>query len=559
MHIFEEKVKELLDVKGEIVLEYPPDPEMGDIAFPCFSLAKGKKKNPVEIAKEIASKIKKHAYIDEVKAIGPYVNFFVNKAKLAELVLLDVFKQDEKYGMGKKKKEKIMVEYSGPNTHKAFHVGHLRNTVLGDALVSILRFYGHNVLAANYLNVTGTHVAKCIWWFQKKYKGKAPAGNRGEWLGKIYGEAAQKLKDNEEAMKEVYDIHRKIEEGDPEIIKVWEETKGWSIDDFNNIYSDMGVVFDSWFYDNDLIEPGKAIVADLMKKKIAEESEGALIVNLKEEKLEVGLVLKSDGTCLYLTKDLGLAKLKFDNYKIDKSVYITGTEQILHFKQLFRILELYGFKQAKQCFHLHYELVMLKKGKMSSREGTVILYSTLRDALRKAAEKEVKQRHEAWNTDEITEAVHALTQGAMKFSMLEQDSNRVIHFDVKEAIAFEGETGPYCQYAFARCCSVLKRSEIKVTEKINFSLLTHEKEKALLKLLSLFPSKIEEAAEHYKPALIARYLILLSQTFSEFYEHCQILKEKKELKKARLLLLECTRIVLRNCLDVLGMPAPHQM
>jgi len=559
MHIFEEKVKELLAVKGKIVLEYPPDPKMGDIAFPCFSLAKEQKKNPVEIAKDIASKIKKHAYIDEVKAIGPYVNFFMNKAKLAELVLLDVFKQDEKYGMGKKKKEKIMVEHSGPNTHKAFHVGHLRNTVLGDALVSILRFYGHNVLAANYLNVTGTHVAKCIWWFQKKYKGKAPAGNKGEWLGKIYGEAAQKLKDNEEAMKEVYDIHRKIEGGDPEIIKVWEKTKGWSMDDFNNIYSDMGIVFDSWFYDNDLIESGKAIVADLMKKKIAEESEGAIIVNLEKEKLEVGLVLKSDGTCLYLTKDLGLAKLKFDNYKIDKSIYVTGTEQILHFKQLFKILELYGFKQAKQCFHLHYELVMLKKGKMSSREGTVILYSTLRDALRKAAEKEVKQRHKAWNTGEITEAVHALTQGAMKFSMLEQDPNKVIHFDVKEAIAFEGETGPYCQYAFARCCSVLKRSEIKVGNKINFSLLTHEKEKALLKLLSLFPSKIGEAAEHYKPALMARYLILLSQTFSEFYEHCQILKEKKELKKARLLLLECTRIVLRNCLDVLGMPAPHQM
>lgn len=561
MQIFKDKVIELLQphVKGEIDLEYPPDPKMGDLAFPCFSLSKELRKNPAEIAKELAGKLKSTIYFEKISALGPYVNFFVNKQKLAEQVIPIIFKENERYGRGKKKKEKIMVEHSGPNTHKGFHIGHLRNTALGDALVRILRFYGYSVLAANYLNVTGTHVAKCLWYFKKKYKSKAPKRKRGEWLGKVYGEAARELQDNEAGMKEVYEIHRRIEAGDPDVMNVWEETKQWSIDEFNRIYSELGVVFDAWFFDNELIGPGKEIVQDLFKRKIAEKSEGALIVNLEKEHLEVALILKSDGTCLYLTKDLGLAKIKFDNYKINKSLYVTGTEQILHFKQLFRILDLWGFKQAKNCYHLGYELVMLKEGKMSSREGSVILYSQLSDAVRKHAKKEVRQRHKEWSDDEVTDSVHAISLGAMKFGMLHQDSHKVIHFDIKEALAFEGETGPYCQYAYARACSVLRRSELKVSDKVDFSLLTNEKEIALLKLLSLFPSKVAEAAEHYKPALLSRYLIDVAQAFTDFYENCQILKEKNELKKARLLLLECARIVLRNNLEVLGMPAPSQM
>ncbi|MBW2978385.1 arginine--tRNA ligase, partial [Candidatus Woesearchaeota archaeon] len=358
-------------------LSIPPDPKLGDYSLPCFKLTKQFKLDPILVAKTLAKKIKPKGSIKQIKEVGPYLNFFINKQNLAGDIINDILTKKDNYGKGTLKKEKVMVEFSQPNTHKGFHIGHLRNVCLGDALVRIMRFNGFPVIAANYINDTGAHVAKCIWYYLKYNKGNEPKLNKGEWLGNLYSEAAKKVSQNPELKDEVDEVHRKIESKDRELWRVWKTTRKWSLDDFNLIYKTLGVHFDVWFYDHELAEPGKQFVQELLKKKIAKISDDATIVDLQKYKLDVALVLKSDKSTLYLTKDFALAEKKFKKYGIDTSIYVVAAEQRLHFQQLFKVLELYGFKQAKKCFHLSYELVMLKEGKMSSRAGNIVLFNEL--------------------------------------------------------------------------------------------------------------------------------------------------------------------------------------
>lgn len=354
-------------------------------------------------------------------------------------------------------------------------------------------------------------------------------------------------------------IHARLESNDPELIEIWELTKEWSMDDFLAIYKELGVHFDSWFFDNELIEPGKSVVNELVQKNVAVVDAGATIVDLKKYNLGVAVILKADGTSLYITKDLALAKQKFDQFKIKKSVYVVAAEQSMHFKQLFKILELYGFNQAKDCKHLSYELVMLKEGKMSSREGNVVLYSEFAKQVRDYSRTEVEQRHPEWSDEEKATATHQIALGAMKFSMLYQDNNKVIVFDPQKATEFDGETGPYCQYAYARMCSVLKKSPESVAEKIEYTLFQTEQEFELLKTIGKFPVVIESASKSYAPNTVCRYVLDLAQAFNDFYEHCPIIKAEDGLRHARLHLLNATRVVLKTALELLGIPPTDQM
>ena len=325
------------------------------------------------------------------------------------------------------------------------------------------------------------------------------------------------------------------------------------------VFKELGVTQEHWFFDHDFVEPGKVIVDELLKEGVAKESEGAIVVDLEPYKLGVALLLKSDGSSLYFTKDLALAKRKFTDHNIDRSVYVVGSDQALHFKQLFKVLELWGFEQARKCYHLSYDLVMLPEGKMSSRKGAVVLYRALADAVREKAYEEVQKRHPEWPEHDIMKAREQIAMSALKFPMINHDTNKTIIFDIEKALDFYGETGPYCQYAHARACSVLKKSDIKVSEKADFSVIKEPEEMALLKLIAAFPVLVQSAADQYRPMNISRFCLDLSQTFSNFYEKCPIIKADSATKKARLLLLECSRVTLKNALGLIGIDAPDQM
>ncbi|MBU1854302.1 MAG: arginine--tRNA ligase, partial [Nanoarchaeota archaeon] len=523
------------------------------------TLSKEFKKAPNMIADELLKKIKPTKNISKIEVKGPYLNFFINRELLNEQVITKILKEKNDYGLALKKKEKVMIEYSQPNTHKAFHVGHLRNVCMGDSLIRILKNKGYNVIAANYIGDVGAHIAKCLWYYKKHFKGQIPKNNKGEWLGELYTKAVKKLKEKEAYKEEVSEILKQLEsEKNNEIIALWKQTRKWSLDEFKEIYDWLGANFDIYFYESDVEKSGKQLVEKYKKKGLFVKSEGALIMDLKKYDLDVFLVLKSDGTSLYSTKDLSLAVKKFEEYKIDQSLYVVGSEQKMYFKQLFKTLELMGFKNAKNCKHVSYELVMLPDGKMSSRAGNIMLFSELKNEIMKKLEKEVIKRHKDWSMKKVDETAKKIGLGALKFGMLNQDSNRVIIFNLNEWLSFEGETGPYIQYAVARINSIFKKSKGVIGE-VNYSMLKSAEEQLLISKLADYPKLVENSADNLRPSMIARYLLELAQGFNEFYHKHQVLKADSEVRGARMALIISIKQVLKNGLSLLGIEAPDEM
>ena len=550
---FEKEIKKILkkELKQDILLEVPPDTSLGDFAFPCFQLSPKLKKAPQEIAKELERKIKPNDYIEKVQAQGPYLNFFINKKEFVKQTITTILKQKDKYGSSKNK-EKIMIEFSGPNPFKAFHIGHLRNTVLGESLTRVLQFQGYKVLPVNYLNDTGTHVSKCIWGLENlKLK---PSGERGEWLGEVYAKADEKIGNDPPRLEQVQEIHKKIEQRDPKYLKAWKQGVKDSIIYFKKIYQDLEVKFNKTYFDSQYISPGKSIVSSLLKKRIAEKSEGAILIDLEKYNLHKVLVLKSDQTSLYITKDLAMAIDRIKKYKIDKLVYITGSEQKLHFQQLFKILELYGFKQARKCYHLSYELVRLPEGRMASRKGKVITYSEIKKELLSKIEKEVDKRHKNWDNKRKGKAIKTIFSSAIKFDLIKQGPEKIIIYSTDKATELEGDTGPYVQYTHARICSILRKEK---PSKLTIGDLQTKEENDLVLKLSGFPETVNKAAREYKPHLIANYLIELSRQFNEFYHKIPVLQSKE--KQDRLLLIKAVKQVISNGLGLLAIMAPEEM
>jgi len=536
----------------EIVFSRPPDFKLGDIATPLsFELAKKLKKNPIQIAKDIAETIILPKGVEKAETTGGYINFFFDRKYFSKETTKKIIIEDKNYGKGSKKKEKVMVEYSQPNTHKSFHIGHLRNVCLGDALSNIMEFSGYETVRSNYIGDVGAHVAKCIWGYMKFYNGIIPEQNKGDFLGKVYSDADKKLKESEEYQEEYKTVLKNLYDEDKRTMEIWSMTRQWSLEEFNRIYDELGVNFDIFLYESEVKEEGTKIARELLEKSIATNKDGAVIVDLKQFGLDEFVILRSDGTALYSTKDLALAKRKFEDFKIDLSLYVVGSEQKFYFKQLFKTLELMGFSQAKRCYHLSYELVMLEEGKMSSREGNIVLYSELKEFVKKEALNQVRERNIS-NAENISEIV---TIGALKYSMMKDNNKRII-FNWKKALDFEGDTAPYIQYAHARASSILNKIDgLKLEFDIDY---LNEKEYKLLFMLSEFPEIVHKASVDYRPDYVSNYVYDIAKCFNEFYHECHVLNAETN-KDFRIALVKSTKIVLRNSLNLLGIKAPEEM
>jgi arginyl-tRNA synthetase len=543
----------------ESLLEIPPSTDMGDYAFPCFSLAKVQKKSPMQIAsnlkEEISSEIKSGniKILSDVSVINAYLNFRINKGLQAQEILLN-------RPYFEKKNTKVMVEFSQPNTHKEFHVGHLRNASLGDSISRLNKFAGSEVINANYIGDIGTHVAKALWCLEKFHKDEEVPENKGKYLGKIYVEASMKIEESEIYAKEVSEVLQKLEAREEKVTALWEKTRKWSLDEFKNIYRDLDIHFDVWFFESEEDESGKKIAHDLLKRNIAEMSDGAVIVNLEKKNQGVALVLKTDGTTLYLTKDLSLAEKKFEKHHIDKSIYVIDSRQSLHMQQVFSILELMGFKA--DMVHVSYEFVSTKQGPISSRKGNVYLYEDLKLRMISKIFDETKKRHEEWDDEQIKLNSAVIANSALKFGMLKMDNNKEILFDEEEWLDLEGETGPYILYSVARINSIIRKcaaKDIHASKRINYELLGTREDAEILRILDREKKTIEDAASSYKPSLVARYLIELSQKANEYYHKNQIIQDDIELMKARLLLLSTINESLKLCLLLLGIKTVEEM
>jgi len=537
-----------------INLETPPE-SFGDYSFPCFQLSKKLKKSPNEIALDLSKKIKAD-FLEKTETKGPYLNFFIKKEKLTELILKKIQKEKENYGSKKNNKKTYIVEYFHANTHKGVHIGHIRNISIGETLCRVLEKTGHKVIRVNYQGDIGPHVAKCLWGYIN-LKQKEPKTKKGIWLGKIYALANKRSIKNKKIEEEIRQINNKIYQRDKTILKIWKKTRQDCLKDFEDFYKDFGVKFSRLYFESEVEDLGKQIVMDLLKKGTVKKSEGAIIMDLEKYKLGIYVLLTKDNNALYHSKDLGLAELKQKEFKFDKSIHVTGAEQKLYFQQIFKTFEITHSKIAGKSLHLPYGLVMLPEGKMSSRTGTMILFEDLKDKMFKATEKEIKNRNKKLSKEEIAVRTKKIAYSAIKFSMLNKDNNKDLIFDWNTALSFEGETGPYIQYSYARIQSILKKA--KIFPQINYKLLNNLLEFKLIKQLSLFPSIIQKASQDLKPNLIANYIFSLSKTFNEYYHAYNILREKQEIKNARLALISSIATIIKISLNLLGIEVLDQM
>jgi len=562
--MFEEKIKELIAKttklkESEIILEKPKD-NFGDYAFPCFSLAKIYKKNPVEIAKDLKNKMKPFDEIEHIEAVSGYLNFFINKEFMFEKILKEILKQKEDFGKGQKK-GKIMTEFCHANTHKAFHIGHTRNIALGESISRILEKNGFEVIRVNYQGDVGMHIAKTLWGLQnlKKLKLKEPKEERGKWLGIVYATASKVSKENEKITEEINKINQKLYSGDKELTDLWKKTRQWSIDYFENIiYPDFGVKFKRFYFEKEVEKKGTEIAKSLLKKGIAKKSDGAIVMDLKKFGLDIFIILKSDETPLYGTKDLYLAELQNKEYNPNEILHIVGSEQNFYFKQLIKTLELVNPIIAKKEKHITYELVLDSTGrKFASREGIVVLYDDTIKKLTDLAEKEIKQRDSKLKEKELKIRARKIALGAIKYAMLSQSTNKPIVFDEKEIIRFEGDTGSYLLYSYARASSILRKMGKEKQNKTFKIAKLNEQEIKLSKALMEFPEIVQKAGTELNPSIVANYAYNLAKTFNEFYHACQVIGSEESTQ--RIALVSTSKIVLKEALNLLGIEALEEM
>ncbi|MEK7557833.1 MAG: arginine--tRNA ligase [Patescibacteria group bacterium] len=553
-------------VKKDIVkatnLIYPPNQNFGDLSLPCFELAKEFKKTSVEMAEFLTSKIKLDNIILTTKVIGPYLNFILDKSKLATIIIEEILSAEQSYGLNNLgNKEKVMIEYSNANTHKEYHVGHLRNICYGDAVAKILLANGYKVSSVSYINDFGIHVAKTIWAYQSFYEKEKEPINKGYFLGKVYVRACEELEKNKEDKSAVGLIMKNIESRQGIDYQLWKETRQWSIDGFDKIYQKLKIKFDQIFYESEYIDNGLDMVVKLYQKFFLIKSEGAVIADLEKFNLGVLLFLRSDGTALYPVADLPLAIEKFKKYKINKSIYVVDARQSLYFKQLFKVLELLGFKQEMK--HLSYEFVKLPEGMMSSRTGNVITFDDLYlQALEKAL-LEIKKRHQDWNDEKIKLVAKKIVIGVLKFEMIKVSADKVITFDIEQALRFDGFTSTYLQYTVARINSIMSKSKVESRKskksEVVLDNLKDIKEHFLIIKLAKYPEIIKIAGENYDPSEIAKYLFELAQEFNDYYHSVQILKTEEEIMQARLALIMAVKQVVMNGLELLGIEVVEEM
>ncbi|MCK6599606.1 MAG: arginine--tRNA ligase, partial [Bdellovibrionaceae bacterium] len=517
----------------------------------------------------------------QVHILGPYINFKYTLATLGNEILNPIlsshfFKQPIYL-----KSPKSMVEYSQPNTHKELHVGHMRNMCLGDAIIRLMKSAGIEVISSTFPGDVGTHVAKCLWYLKFHNQESIPAKNKGEWIGRIYSKAHNKLEDEVGTPQESINreqltlILKQLEQKQGEYFELWKETREWSIALMKEIYQWAGVGFDYWYWESDVDSDS----VKLVKKYLAEgkliESQGAIGLDFTEQGLGFCMLLKSDGTGLYATKDLELARRKFQEHKIEKSIYVVDVRQALHFKQVFKALETLGFKQAKDCYHLQYNFVELPDGAMSSRKGNIVPLVNLIQQMENKIKTDYLDRYiSEWSTEDIQSTAEVVAKGAIKYGMLKQDPAKKIVFDMSEWLKLDGESGPFIQYSFARINSLLVKlskdvfgNELDLLKSVSFSKvipdwtqLEDKAEKELIQILLHYHHQVMLSVENYKPSTFCSYMYDVAKRFNYFYHECPIASiENLEKKKARLALALVVGLVLKNGLSLLGIPVPARM
>ncbi|HLC74623.1 MAG TPA: arginine--tRNA ligase [Candidatus Nanoarchaeia archaeon] len=534
-----------------------PRKELGDFAFPCYVLAKVQKKSPVQIAQQLAS-MALPAGIREIKAVGPYINFFVDNAAFAAEVLPAVRKQTDKYGAGRESST-ILIEYCGPNTNKPLHLGHLRNMAIGGALCRLHSFLGNDVKPVNIVNDRGVHICQSMLAYDKWGKGKKPDKKSDHFVGDYYVLFAQQLQKNPELEKDVQDLLLKWERGDKEVRALWKKMNGWVLKGFAETYKRFGVSFDKEYFESNLYEQGKEVAFEGLKNGVfIKDDKKSIVAPLESYGLSNKVVLRGDGTSVYITQDMYLAEERFKDFAYDKMLYVVASEQKLHFQQLFKILELLQRPFAKRLVHVSYGLVNLPSGRMKSREGTVVDADDIIDEVVALARKEVDSRYPALAAKVRSYRAEAIGLAAIKFYLLKTDAVRDIVYNPEESLHFEGETGPYLQYTHARACSILRKAG-NAGKKLKFELLHEAQEQLLVQLISSFPEAVGNAAHEYKPHLLCRHLLDIAQAFNDFYHHHTVISENKELMGVRLVLVDCVRQVLKNGLKLLGIEALEEM
>ncbi|MEM4245262.1 MAG: arginine--tRNA ligase [Candidatus Nanoarchaeia archaeon] len=552
--MFESHIVDILrkELKTDnIKLEVPPDPILGDFAFPCFSLAKAWKKDPKQIASELAARIKPTTFISEIRSNGPYLNFFVNKAKFSENIISNVLKLKSKYGSSNLGKgQKVLIEHTSINPNASPHVGRARNAIIGDSLVRIFKFQGYKVETHYFVNDVGKQVAMLVY----AAKNRKPSF---EGLLNLYVDVNKKVKEDPSIEKEIFDLLYKLEKEDAKVKKRFKDIVDISVKGQRKIFADLGIKYDFFDYESKYLwdKSTKDVLSNLEKfSECFVDADGRKVLNQEEFKNEMKapyLVLtRSDGTSLYALRDLAYTIEKMRRSK--NNIIVLGEEQKLYFKQLCAALKLLG----KPCPRVvHYSFVLLTDGtSMSTREGNVVLLTDFMKELISKANKEVKSR----TGKSSYKSAKIIGLGALKYSFLRVSNDKNVTFDWSSALSFEGDTGPYIQYAHARASSILRKAKFK-PGKFNSSLLSKEQEFSLVKQIGSFPKVVSEAESALHPHLIANYLYNLAKLFSEFYHNCQCIGVDKEISKARLALVFACKQVLANGMGLLGIEAPDRM
>jgi arginyl-tRNA synthetase len=537
-----------------------------------------------QIAEQVKGQIGAVPGISRVEAVKGYLNLYFATSEYARRVVDEVLEAGADFGRGTQKTDRVMVEYAQPNMLHSFHIGHSRTTLLGESLARIAEFAGFDTIRATYPGDMGLGVITVMWAYDKFYKGQEPQGihERGQWLLKLYIEASTLLEKTDDetpeetARRESYDAERremlrKWEARDPYVRDLWATLREWSLDEFRDILQMMDVHMDVWFYESEANELGKEIVDELIAKGIAEDERshgGPVIVKIDEklgstkEKYRTMVILRSDGSALYSTNDLALAKQKFEQYHVDRSIYVVDFRQELHFQQIFKILELWGFPQASKCYHLSYGYVTLPEGAMSARRGRVVLFKEVYDeAVRRVLAVE-SERSGNIQPDERIKIAEQIGLGALVYSILSVDNNKHIVFDMDEALSFDGRTGPYIQNAHVRANSILKKANAQTSDlppaTFDFELTKHEIE--LIEQISRLPDTVQQAANEYRPLVMAAYAYDLANAFHSFYHAVPVLQSTGEnMKNARLRLVAAAKQALANALRLLDIKAPEVM
>lgn len=556
VNLLSQNIEVLTSEEISQLIEIPPKPEMGDFAFPCFRLAKSYHKAPPMIAQDLKESIGNQAFLSEIKVVGGYLNFYVDKAQYAQQII-DKYNNATDYGCSDQGKDKtICIDYSSPNVAKNFHVGHLRTTIIGNSLYKIFSKLGYKVVRINHLGDWGTQFGKLIVAY-KKWGSREAVEEKGiEELMDIYVKFHEEAEKDDSLNDEARAWFLKMEQGNEEALEIWQWFRDISLKEFMRVYNILGMEFDSFAGESFYRDKTADVIKRLTDDGLLKESQGAMIVPLDEYDMPPCIVAKKDGSSIYATRDLAAILYRKATYNFDRCLYVTGLEQKLHFAQVFKVIELMGNDYAKNLVHIPYGLVSLKSGKISSRKGNVIFAEDLlRESINKTTSIIEEKNPDIPDKEEVAKQVGI---GAIIFNDLYNQRIKDVIFDWNKLLNFDGETGPYVQYTYARASSVLRKIG-EVPDTIDYTLLTDEASIGLLKEIERYPQVIKDAAERYEPSVIARYSIDLAHAFNKFYHECQINAEDETTKYTRTNVVKIARYIIKDALSLLGIQCPEQM